>query len=92
MFFRTTAHYGQLSPELLCCIAAACDRPSLLQLRLVSRMFRDLLSPTIFQQIWIGFNMADLHSFDNIASSQFAKHVRKLTFNAEVLPLLVRSA
>ncbi|KXT02785.1 hypothetical protein AC578_5400 [Pseudocercospora eumusae] len=77
-----------LPTELLAYIVEFCDHAAQKQLRCVNRLCRDLTSPQVFAHIYLATFEAELLSFQTLANSRLAKHVKKLTYFTDTLPKL----
>ncbi|KAF7186282.1 hypothetical protein HII31_12357 [Pseudocercospora fuligena] len=77
-----------LPTELLAHIVGFCDHGSQKQLRCLNRVWEDLTSSHVFAHIYLATFEAELLSFQTLANSRLAKHVKKLTYFTDTLPKL----
>lgn len=75
-----------LAVELLSQIIKNCDHESLLNLRSTSRSLREVITPMVFEHIYIGFRPRHIQYLAEIADSPLTQHVRHLTVDTEILP------
>ncbi|KAL4948719.1 hypothetical protein BDW69DRAFT_198674 [Aspergillus filifer] len=75
----------QLPVELLEIILLSIPRTSLKDLSRVSRLFRVLCSPLIFQSIQVGITSAQLEGLLEISKSSYASFVRAIRYEATAL-------
>ncbi|KAK4635786.1 hypothetical protein CLAFUW4_00144 [Fulvia fulva] len=72
--------------ELLVEIADFCDHPSQKALRVVSKDFRHVATPFVFEQVYLAMLQEPLANFESIAgSNHLAKHVKKVTFFCDIM-------
>lgn len=76
----------ELPVELLAQIVDYCDHYSRKQLRCINKIFHDLATPLIFDEVYVATFKHSLAKFTSIASCHLAKHVRKLVFFNDMLP------
>lgn len=77
-----------LPAELLNEIVTRCERETLFRLRGVDKRFSDLVTPIAFEHIYIGWMKKHFESFERLAQSPVGRHIRCLTINTEILPML----
>ena len=58
-------------------------------LRSTSRFLQSIVNPILFQHIYISFRIEDIDGLELLTASS-AKHIRELTINPEVLPVLTK--
>lgn len=78
------------STKILRHIVERCDFGSIKDLRLVSHKWHSISTPMVFEHVYMGLFDHSLSKFENLASSQLAKHIKRLTFYCDVLPLYER--
>ena len=75
-----------LPAELLDLIIAQCEHSALKNLRGVNRRYRNLSTPLVFEQFYMGMFEDSLDILFDLSKSPLAKHVKTFTFYSDVLP------
>ena len=79
-------YFDLLPVELFDQILDRCEHSSLKNLRGVSKVCQDAITPRVFEHFYMGLFETSLEKLISLAKSPLAKHVKRFTFLIDVLP------